>query len=122
MFEVIAYETPAGNKPIEKFLEDLAKQHKDDNIARIMSMINGLKEYGFELSKYDKGAISQIKKQIYELRPLPSRILFFYHCEGKFVLLHGFEKKCNKTPKEEIEKAEREKRDYLSSVKSKKKK
>jgi phage-related protein len=43
-----------------------------------------------------------------------SRILYFTHTGKKFVLLHGFTKKTNKTPQREIEIAEERMKDYLS--------
>jgi phage-related protein len=43
-----------------------------------------------------------------------SRILYFTHAGRKFILLHGFAKKTNKTPRREIEIAEERMKDYLS--------
>lgn len=52
------------------------------------------------------------KNDIWELRPLRNRILFAALVEGRFVLLHAFLKKTQKTPVAEIEKAEREFEDF----------
>ena len=113
MYEVIIYETSAGVKPLRKYLKNLSKQHKEENVIRIMAMIKDLEEFGFGLKEKDKYAIKPIGNQIYELRPIPSRIFFFHHVGDTFVLLHGFEKKCNKTPQSEIIKAEKERDDYI---------
>ena len=51
--------------------------------------------------------------EIWELRPLRDRILFAGVVGGKFVLLHQFLKKTQKTPKREIEQAKKELEDYL---------
>lgn len=57
---------------------------------------------------------SMKKNKIYELRPNKTRILYFFKNERQeYVLLHAFTKKSQKTPKEEIEKAIREKKDYI---------
>ncbi|MCL1882600.1 MAG: type II toxin-antitoxin system RelE/ParE family toxin [Defluviitaleaceae bacterium] len=49
---------------------------------------------------------------IWELRPLSHRVLFFYWKDNKFVLFHHFIKKTNKTPPREIEQAKRNMADH----------
>ena len=49
---------------------------------------------------------------IYELRPISDRIFFAAVVGGRFVLLHQFHKKQQKTPKREIEQAKRELKDF----------
>ncbi|HHE9493597.1 TPA: type II toxin-antitoxin system RelE/ParE family toxin [Haemophilus influenzae] len=41
--------------------------------------------------------------EIWELRPIRDRILFARLMDGRFVLLHQFMKKTQKTPKREIQ-------------------
>lgn len=66
-----------------------------------------------KLNKYFPKSIKNIKDEIFELRPGKNRILFFsVTSDNKFILLHGFKKKTQKTPKKEIEKAEQELKDY----------
>ena len=50
--------------------------------------------------------------EIWELRPLKNRILYAYYEDDKFIVLHHFVKKTQKTPKREIEKAIRNLSDY----------
>ena len=52
-------------------------------------------------------------ENIYELRPGNNRILFFYFTESTYVLLHYFRKKTQKTPLREIEKAKKERNNYI---------
>ena len=54
----------------------------------------------------------QGRSDIWELRPLANRILYAYHEENTFVLLHHFKKDTRKTPKREIEKAKNELDEY----------
>ena len=117
MYKVVLYETPAGSKPIEKFMMELSKKHKDDNITQIQAMLEDFQELGFGLNNKIKNAIKPLRDQIFELRPSPSRIFFFHHIDGMFVLLHGFEKKCQKTPKSEIDKAVKEKNSFIKRYK-----
>ena len=49
---------------------------------------------------------------IRELRPLRDRILFAGVVDGKYVLLHQFMKKTQKTPIREIKKAKKELKDF----------
>ena len=53
-------------------------------------------------------------KDIWELRLGNNRVLFFYHRDNTFVLLHHFRKKTQKTPKREINKAKAERDDWIS--------
>ena len=49
-----------------------------------------------------------------ELRPGNNRVLFFYHKDDTYVLLHQFRKKTQKTPRREIDKAKIERDDWKS--------
>jgi len=51
---------------------------------------------------------------IWELRPGNNRVFYFFFKDDTFVLLHHFQKKTQKTPRREIEKAKSERDDYLS--------
>ncbi len=51
---------------------------------------------------------------IWELRPGNNRVFYFFFKDDTFVLLHHFQKKSQKTPRREIEKAKSELDDYLS--------
>ena len=56
--------------------------------------------------------MKHLRGEIWELRPLRNRILFAALVDDTFILLHVFLKKTQKTPQEEIEKAEHELKDY----------
>ena len=45
--------------------------------------------------------------EIWELRPLRNRFLYAYYKDNRFVILHHFLKKTQKTPKREIEQAKK---------------
>ena len=51
---------------------------------------------------------------IWELRPGNNQVLYFFHKDDTFVLLHHFRKKTQKTPRREIDRAKSERDDYLS--------
>ena len=116
MFDIKFYEDSCGNSEIKEEIKELARRsvsNKNDRIQhrKILLLINLLSERGtflpFEATKHLKG-------DIWELRPGGNRILYFFFKNKTFVLLHMFKKKTQKTPKQEIEKAEKEMKDYLS--------
>jgi phage-related protein len=57
---------------------------------------------------------STLEEDIWELRPGRNRVLFFYHKDDTYVLLHHFLKKTQKTPRREIEKAKSERNDWIT--------
>ena len=57
---------------------------------------------------------NHLDDDIWELRPGNNRVLYFFHKDDTFVLLHSFRKKTQKTPRREIDRAKSERDDYLS--------
>ena len=57
--------------------------------------------------------MKRLDDEIWELRPLRNRILFFGYDGEHFILLSHFIKKTQKTPKREIDKAKRLMKDYI---------
>lgn len=49
--------------------------------------------------------------ELWEFRPGHNRVLFFYHKDNTYVLLHHFRNKTQKTPRREIDKAKAERDD-----------
>ena len=64
-----------------------------------------MREYGTQAGE---PYIKHLDGEIWELRPIRDRILFAAYTGNKFVLLHHFMKKTQKTPPREIEQAKRE--------------
>ena len=52
---------------------------------------------------------------LYEIRPGPNRLLFFFH-EGQIIMIHAFRKKQNKTPDGEIDAALRKAARWLKGT------
>lgn len=115
MFTVEFYQTENGYSELWDFLENLrikSTRSKDARIQfnQISLYIELLQQKGTNLP--DK-ITKYIEDNLWELRPGVNRILYFYHKENRFVLLHYFRKKTQKTPKREINKAKAEIIDYL---------
>ena len=113
VYKVVYYETEQGRCEIEEYINLLnSKADKDSRIklTKIAEYIRRLQAYGTTIGK---PTIDKIEgTELWELRPLRDRIFFAYWKDNMFVLLHHFVKKTNKTPKNEIEQAERNLKDW----------
>lgn len=111
MREIIFYKTISGDSPIEEFLDSLnTKQAK--KVVWVMKIVEELDVvptiYYKKLTNTD---------DIWEIRVQQSnnifRLLGFQEGGRLVVLTNGFVKKTQKTPKSEIELAEKRKKEYL---------
>ncbi|MBQ6505679.1 MAG: type II toxin-antitoxin system RelE/ParE family toxin [Flexilinea sp.] len=109
-FIIEAYETENGNKPMDEFLASLDKAHRMkvySNISRLESRGNLLR---MPLSRPLEDGIFELRTQY---KDGISRVCYFFFYGRKIILTHGFIKKTEKTPDEEIKKAIRYKNDYI---------
>ena len=115
MYNVEFYETQDGKSQIWEFLEELRIkaatskdariQHKQASLYTELLQQNG--------TRLNENITKHLEDGIWELRPGNNRVFYFFFQDNTFVLLHQFRKKTQKTPKREIEKAKRERDDYL---------
>lgn len=110
-FKAIFYKKTDGTKSAMEFLLDLNIKMR----AKMSLTIALLETNGIELREpYSK----HIRDGVFELRAKVgsdiSRILYFFVVNKRIILTHGFIKKTNKTPRSEIDRAERYRADYLS--------
>lgn len=115
MYNVEFYETQDGKSQIWEFLEELRIKAATSKDARIQYKqaslyIELLQQNGTRLNE---NITKHLEDGIWELRPGNNRVFYFFFQDNTFVLLHQFRKKTQKTPKREIEKAKRERDDYL---------
>ena len=97
-------------EPVKEFIDSLPEKSR----AQIIGKIELLAKYGVLLKKpYTR----HIKGKIWELRISVSkgysRIFYFSYTGRRFVLLHAFIKKTDKTPPVEIDIAEKRMQDFL---------
>ena len=116
MYTVEFYETQDGECQVWDFLEGLrikAATNKDARIQHTQASlyIELLQQNGTHLNE---NITKHLEDGIWELRPGNNRVFYFFFQDDVFVLLHQIRKKSQKTPKREIEKAKRERDDYLS--------
>lgn len=115
-FEVTFYESSNGENPVWDFLEGMRLKMESSKDARIQfkqvnMYIELLAQNGTNLNE---NITKHLEEDIWELRPGNNRVFYFYVQNNTFVLLHQFRKKSQKTPRREIDKAKRERDDYLS--------
>lgn len=104
------YRDKEGSEPAAEFIEALSNEAK----VRVFRIIKLLKEYGVLIKEpYTR----QVRGKIRELRIKDNqgaiRILYLTYTGKRFILLHGFVKKTDKTPVNEIEIAEKRLNDFI---------
>lgn len=109
-WEIELYENVRGEKPVEEFIDSLEAQSR----LKITHAIELLETFGLEVG------YPHVKKltgsNLWEYRILGSdniRIFYVSITGKKFLVLHGFKKKKQKTPTKEIKTAEERLQEYL---------
>lgn len=111
MYRVIFFKTSSGREVVMDFIDSFSNAVAD----KVRFDIRLLKEYGLSLL-----STSKVKKMfgfpnLYELRIKASvqiRLFFVYIPADMFIILHGFVKKTNKTPKKELDIANYRRREF----------
>lgn len=110
MRSVNFYQTPNGKVPVEDFLNELNPEQAQ-KVTWVMQLIEELNLVPKQYFKKLTGT------NIWEIRIIHGgnifRILGFFVEQATFVATHGFIKKAQKTPKMQIQLAEKYKNDYL---------
>jgi phage-related protein len=105
------YESAAGKRPVEEFIDSLDAGSQ----VRIARTFDLLEEFGIRL---DMRYARHLEKNLWKLRVRQGRnryrIIYFSHIGQTFVLLHGFAKKPGTVPRADIEIALNRRDDYLS--------
>lgn len=103
------YSSPSGGEPVQDFIDSLQEKTK----TRVYNSLELLSEFGLILR------MPHVKKltgtSLWELRILGEASLrFFYIAKTgqSFLILHGFTKRKQQTPKKEIETAIRRLKEY----------
>ena len=115
MYKIDFYRDKDGRSELQEYIDFLwyaSPKSKDAHVQyeQISLQIKLLQENGTNLpAKYTK----HLEEDIWELRPGKNRILYFCYIDDTFILLHYFQKKTEKTPRREIEKAKRERDEYV---------
>ncbi len=106
------YQDSRGYSDVEEFIKGNTDAPKGD-VSKAQRYVGLLDKYGVP---QNSNIMKKLKNtdDIWELRPNKYRVMFFTISGGKYVILSYFQKKSNKTPPIEIERAEARKRDWLN--------
>jgi len=104
------YQDNKGSEPVADFIDSLPIGTQ----AKVFRLIDLLGDYGVLLKEpYTK----QIRDKIREIRIKDDRgsirVLYFTFTGRRFILLHGFVKKSDKTPEKEVDTAQKRMTDFL---------
>ena len=105
------YETEGGRIPVEEFLDSLPVKHR----IKVATIINLLREHGISLKEPYTKHITGTKLKELRIQASPNiyRVFYFVYIDKKLVLVHGFTKKTEETPRREIEIAVNRMNDYI---------
>ena len=109
-FNIEFYQKADGSEPAKIFVDSLNAKMR----AKAVMMLDLLSKNGNNLREpYSK----HVSDGIFELRTKVgsdiSRVMYFFYVGHKIILTHGFVKKTQKTPPNEIRRAKQYRADYL---------
>lgn len=112
MRSISFYKTASGRCPVEEYMDTLS----DTQITKITWVLKVVRETQNISTKYFKKLVNT--DDIWEVRVGVGknifRILGFIQDKELIILTNSFQKKTQKTPRNEIKLAEKRKKDYLS--------
>ncbi len=108
-WQVEFYKTYNNKSPVKDWISTLNTKTK----VKIFRHLELLEEFGLDLKE---PYVKYLEDKLYEVRVKDQlgiyRIIYFANTGKKFVLLHGFIKKTQKTPKKELELAKQRMKEY----------
>ena len=107
---VVFFRTDTGAEPVREWLRSLPKEERQA-IGEDILTVQFAWPVGRPLVGYQDDQIWEVRSR---LKNRIARTLFIMH-EQEMVLLHGFIKKEQKTPKADLDLAKKRKRQYLES-------
>ena len=108
--QVVFFKTEVGNEPVREWLKDLSKEDR-----KIIGEDIKTVQYSWPIGK---PLVDSLGQQMWEVRSsLRNRLArtLFTVCSQEIVLLHGFIKKVQKTPSEDLKLAKKRRSVYVRS-------
>lgn len=110
MSKIYYYTTISNNNPVKEFIESLNKSQT----AKVAHILKTIEQYGIEFSfPYTR---KMVGTQLWEIRILGQdniRVIHAIIYRQDILLLHGFLKKKQKTPKKDLDTAINRYKDWL---------
>lgn len=118
MYNINFYKDKKGNEPVKDYIISLKTKNTKDSLIKLQKIqdyLNVLQENG---TRAGMPYVRHLDGDIWELRPLKDRILFFGYDGNNIILLSYFRKMTQKTPSREIKKAKKLMTDYIERGKN----
>jgi phage-related protein len=100
------YVTAGGKAPAKEFIDGLPARER----AKVARALEWLRDYGQDLGMPHA---RPIEGKLWELRAGAGRLFYFVYTGRRIILLHGYLKKSQRSPRREIEVALRRMADFL---------
>jgi phage-related protein len=107
VWEVVLYSSKDGRVSVISEIDSFG----ENEAVKIYKTVEILKTYGHSALE---NRIKHIDGKIWEIKIDRYRVLYFLYENQHYILVRAFMKKTNKTPKNEIEIAEKRYTDYIS--------
>ncbi|NKB17284.1 MAG: type II toxin-antitoxin system RelE/ParE family toxin [Pseudanabaena sp. CRU_2_10] len=115
-WKVEFFKFPNDNSPVLDWFQSQEPKVKA-KLARIFDLLEG------EGISVGKPYVAPLEDKLYEIRIEQDtniyRILYFAYTDKRFILLHGFQKKTQKTPKKELDISKERMKAFLANEKDK---
>ncbi len=119
VWKTLYYKSAAGGVPVKEFIEEQSAEVR----AGIFEDLSLLREFNVRLGPPRVRKLEG--RDFWELRTRAKRgiyrTFYFAHSGRKFILLHAFQKKSQKTPVKELDTAEARMKDYLERSRKRRK-
>lgn len=110
------YERPNGHNEFIEFFEQLPEKDQ----KKMLAVIANVEEHGILIAQKMKW-VKKLGDNLFELRSgiggNIQRALYFHWLGSKFIITHGFTKKTQKTPIQEISKAIEIRKEFEEEIK-----
>ena len=111
----LSFRRPNGHNEFKEFMESLPIK----DFQKLHAVITSIEEFGL-LTDIQQEWVKKLNSEIYEIRSKVStniqRVLYFHESNNKYIIIHGFTKKTQKTPIREINHAITIKREYEKEI------
>jgi len=111
--QAVFYRTEAGGEPVREWLKSLPSCEDRKRIGEDIKTVEFGWPVGMPACRSVGGGIYEVRSELVQNRI--ARVLFYLDKNGRMVLLHGFIKKTQKTPEEDLELARRNKKKHERS-------
>ncbi len=101
-WSIVFYREGSGRSPVREFLESLDETAQESLLVAVEMLRVRNVQAREPLVRHLEGKLWELRR---ESRTNIYRVIYFFFVGRRIVLLHGFQKKTQKTPRQEIETA-----------------